>query len=113
MTLEPHSEDVALYRDAYSLVWDEEEELVPSGAVAPASTEEVQAMHRPGEVEEVAELVLFLASPRSSFITGAYYPVDGGTLVRRRHYEGCGWYGFYHQARLDKYRIHRTGMIKG
>src|SRR5690606_13727465 len=39
-------EDVALYRDAYSLVWDEENEPVPSGAVAPASTEEVQAVVR-------------------------------------------------------------------
>lgn len=47
-----------------------------------ATLEEVHAMHRLGEVEEVAELVLFLASPRSSFITGAYYPVDGGTLAR-------------------------------
>lgn len=42
----------------------------------------VQPMGRLGEVEEVAELVLFLTSPRSSFITGAYYPIDGGVLAR-------------------------------
>ncbi|MGY0632799.1 SDR family NAD(P)-dependent oxidoreductase [Luteimonas sp. A478] len=42
----------------------------------------VPPMGRLGEVEEVAELVLFLASPRSSFITGGYYPIDGGVLAR-------------------------------
>lgn len=33
---------------------------------------------RPGTPEEVAELVLFLASPRSSYITGANIMIDGG-----------------------------------
>jgi len=37
---------------------------------------------RLGEPEEVAELVTFLASDKASFITGAYYPVDGGYLVK-------------------------------
>lgn len=46
-----------------------------------ATLEDVHAMRRLGEVEEVAELVLFLVSPGSSFITGAYYPVDGGMLA--------------------------------
>jgi NAD(P)-dependent dehydrogenase (short-subunit alcohol dehydrogenase family) len=32
--------------------------------------------------EEIAELVAFLASARSSFITGAALPVDGGVLAR-------------------------------
>ena len=39
-------------------------------------------MNRLGTSEEVAALVLFLASPESSFITGGYYPVDGGYLAR-------------------------------
>lgn len=39
-------------------------------------------MNRLGEPEEVAELVLFLSSRRSSFITGSYYPIDGGYLAR-------------------------------
>jgi len=39
-------------------------------------------MNRLGTAAEVAALVLFLASPESSFITGGYYPVDGGYLAR-------------------------------
>jgi NAD(P)-dependent dehydrogenase (short-subunit alcohol dehydrogenase family) len=39
-------------------------------------------MGRLGEVREVVDLVLFLASPLASFITGAYVPVDGGYLAQ-------------------------------
>jgi len=35
-------------------------------------------MRRTGTVTEVAEAVLWLCSPRSSFITGAVIPIDGG-----------------------------------
>lgn len=37
---------------------------------------------RLGKPEEVAELVIWLSSEKASFITGAYYPVDGGYLTR-------------------------------
>lgn len=37
---------------------------------------------RLGKPEEVAELVIWLSSDRASFITGAYYPVEGGYLAR-------------------------------
>jgi NAD(P)-dependent dehydrogenase (short-subunit alcohol dehydrogenase family) len=44
--------------------------------------EQMHAMGRLGEATEVAELVLWLSSPKSSFVTGAYYPVDGGYLAQ-------------------------------
>ena len=37
---------------------------------------------RLGRAEEVAELVVWLSSERASFVTGSYYPVDGGYLAR-------------------------------
>lgn len=39
-------------------------------------------MGRLGETEEVAELVVWLSSDKASFVTGGYYPVDGGYLAR-------------------------------
>ena len=37
---------------------------------------------RMGESEEVAELILWLASSKASFVTGSYYAVDGGYLAQ-------------------------------
>lgn len=36
---------------------------------------------RLGKAEEVAELVIWLSSDKASFVTGAYYPVDGAYLA--------------------------------
>jgi NAD(P)-dependent dehydrogenase (short-subunit alcohol dehydrogenase family) len=37
---------------------------------------------RLGEAHEVAELILWLSSEKASFVTGSYYPVDGGYLAQ-------------------------------
>lgn len=53
------------------------------------STEDVDAseierpgipLGRPGNPEEIADVIAFLASPRSSYVTGASWAVDGGML---------------------------------
>ncbi|KAF4521639.1 hypothetical protein B566_EDAN006681 [Ephemera danica] len=41
-------------------------------------TKETHALGRPGNPEEVAQTIAFLASDDASFITGASIPVDGG-----------------------------------
>ncbi len=54
----------------------EEDPDVKAGLIA------AHPIGRLGLPEEVAELVVWLASSRASFVTGAYYPVDGGYLAR-------------------------------
>lgn len=46
---------------------------------------QIIALHpigRLGKSEEVAELILWLSSEKASFVTGSYYPIDGGYLAR-------------------------------
>jgi len=47
-----------------------------------AQLKQMEPVGRLGLPQEVAELALFLASDRSSFITGAIIPVDGGFVAR-------------------------------
>lgn len=51
---------------------------VASGAASLAAYERRTPMHRLGEVDEVAEAVLFLASGEATYITGETLRVDGG-----------------------------------
>jgi NAD(P)-dependent dehydrogenase (short-subunit alcohol dehydrogenase family) len=49
---------------------------------------------RPGHVNEVASVIGFLASPRSSYVTGSSYAVDGGLMLMAAHGHdeaGTGW----------------------
>jgi len=55
------------------------------GSLPAAARDGLVALHpigRLGRAEEVAELVVWLSSGRASFVTGAYYPIDGGYLAR-------------------------------
>jgi 3alpha(or 20beta)-hydroxysteroid dehydrogenase len=38
-------------------------------------------MKRMGSVEEVSQLIIYLASDESSFVTGAEFLIDGGELA--------------------------------
>jgi len=40
---------------------------------------------RPGHVNEVASVIAFLASPRSSYVTGSSFTVDGGLSLMAAH----------------------------
>jgi|SRR5690625_2873253 len=44
--------------------------------------EKLHPMGRLGEAKEIAEMVLWLASDKSSFATGSYFPVNGGYLAQ-------------------------------
>ena len=44
-----------------------------------AAQQERLPLRRLGTPEEVAEVVLFLASDRASYVTGAIVPMDGGS----------------------------------
>lgn len=51
------------------------------GKEAIQALEQKHALHRLGEATEIAAMCLFLASDAASFVTGSYYPVDGGYLA--------------------------------
>lgn len=56
-----------------------------TNALDDATLKQVEGLHpigRLGTSEEVAELILWLGSSKSSFVTGSYYPVDGGYLAQ-------------------------------
>lgn len=52
------------------------------GKEAIQDLEQKHALHRLGEPNEISAMCLFLASDAASFVTGGYYPVDGGFLAR-------------------------------
>lgn len=57
----------------------------PASAMEPrkASMVDAQPIRRPGEPRDIAEMALFLASDRSTFVTGQAFVVDGGFAAGR------------------------------
>ncbi len=70
----PGSIDTPLLRAAAELTDD------PQGTVREWG--DANVLKRIGRPEEVAQVILFLAGDRSSFITGAAYVVDGGLTIQ-------------------------------
>jgi NAD(P)-dependent dehydrogenase (short-subunit alcohol dehydrogenase family) len=54
------------------------EKMIAAGHLDLPSIERRTPMHRRGEAAEIADAVLFLASDKASYITGACLEVDGG-----------------------------------
>jgi NAD(P)-dependent dehydrogenase (short-subunit alcohol dehydrogenase family) len=72
----PASIDTPLLRQSY--------DRQPNPEAALAANARRHPLARIGTPAEVAELALFLCSDRSSWITGAIHPIDGGARVTRR-----------------------------
>ena len=71
-------EDVNLYRDAYSPVWNEKEEPIPSAAVAPDAVEQVQAIVR---IANPYKIPLWTISTGKNLGYGGSAPVLSGSVV--------------------------------
>lgn len=59
-------------------VWEKKKKTNPS-LVKKILTNEV-SLHRFGKPDEIGDLAAFLSSPKSSFITGSVYVIDGGQI---------------------------------
>jgi (+)-pinoresinol hydroxylase len=71
-------EDVALYRDSYSIYWGEPEERVASAAVAPANVEQVQQIVR---IANKYRIPLYPISTGRNLTYGGSAPTLSGSVV--------------------------------
>ena len=71
-------DDVALYRDAYSPFWDEQEERTASAAVAPETVEQVQEVVR---IANRYRIPLYPISTGRNLAYGGAAPVLSGSVV--------------------------------
>ena len=71
-------EDVDLYRDSYSPFWHEDEEPIPSAAVAPDSVEQVQAIVK---IANRYKIPLWTISTGKNLGYGGSAPLLGGSVM--------------------------------
>ena len=71
-------EDVDLYRDSYSPFWHEDEEPIPSAAVAPDGVEQVQAVVK---IANKYKIPLWTISTGKNLGYGGSAPLLGGSVV--------------------------------
>ncbi len=83
VSVNPGSIDTPMVRDAIGKTGDDlDKELISAGLSHP--------LGRIGLPEDIANMVLFLASDRASFITGSHFNVDGGYMAVGAWAEGVG-----------------------
>src|SRR5580658_1817464 len=73
-----NDEDIDTYRDAYSPLWNEPNEFVPSAAVAPDTVEQVQALVR---IANRYKLPLYPVSTGKNLAYGSSAPSYSGSVV--------------------------------
>ncbi|NQW19623.1 MAG: glucose 1-dehydrogenase [Chloroflexi bacterium] len=74
VSVNPGAIDTPMVRNAIAGTGgDLEDELISTGLAHP--------LGRIGQAEDIAHMVLFLASDKASFITGSYFNVDGGLMA--------------------------------
>jgi 3alpha(or 20beta)-hydroxysteroid dehydrogenase len=73
--------DLAQYRIRVNSVHPGVIRTPMSASVDPAKTSGAAPLGRLGEPDEVADLIVYLASDESSFTTGAEHVIDGGTTA--------------------------------
>lgn len=55
--------------------------LAPPGSADQIKMQKLVPLGRWGEIDEIADMVLFLCSPAAAYVTGASFLVDGGTAL--------------------------------